>query len=141
MGLSFKVIIIFILISIINILSTTHMFPVMLMGINFYLFSKLLDESKYYGVLISIVVFAIFEINHGFPLLSISLLSFILYSIVVPYFMTNVSILNRSKVASISIFYLSLFILLAFVYEMSFILFMQLILNFLFDIFIGFVIL
>lgn len=141
MALSFKVIIVFILISIINILSATHMFPVMLMGINFYLFSRLLDDNKYYGVLMSVVVFTIFEINHGFPLLSISLLSLILYSIILPYFMTNVSILNRSKVASISIFYLSLFILLALVYEMNFILFIQLILNFLFDIFIGFVIL
>ncbi len=132
---------IFLIISLVNIISTTHMIPIMLIGINFYLFTKLLDEKKYYGVLASIFVFIIFEINHGFPLMSIPLLAYILHILIIPYFMTNLSILNRSKLMSISVFYLALYIFLFIAYDVNSLLSVQLLLNLLLDLIVGFILL
>lgn len=117
------------------------MIPIMLIGINFYLFTKLLDEKKYYGVLASIFVFIIFEINHGFPLMSIPLLAYILHILIIPYFMTNLSILNRSKLMSISVFYLALYIFLFIAYDVNSLLSVQLLLNLLLDLIVGFILL
>ena len=108
-----KLFIIFICISIVNIISTTHLISILLVGVIYYIFSLTLYYKEYYKLIWSILTFLVFEINFGFPLFSISLFSYFIYLVVVPYFTINLSLNRTNYITALAIFYIFFGLLVA----------------------------
>jgi len=131
----------FIFTSILNIILTTHLYPIMAIGVIYYIFSVLLHQKEYYKLCWSICSFLIFEINFGFPIFSIVLLSYFIHTIVVPYLSINLSINKSNYLFTILIFYIVFIIFMTLFYSLTQDLLSQLLINYFIDIIILMVIL
>ena len=78
--------VLFILISIIiiNILSSIYFMPLILLGSVFIFFTQCLTKKYYYLCLLITSVILFIELNNGFPLFSLVLLSIFLYLYIIP---------------------------------------------------------
>jgi hypothetical protein len=126
----------FLFISLINTIATTHLYPIMLLGVIYYIFSYLLNSKEYYKILWIIFTFIIFEINFGFPFFSIILLSYFNYSIVIPYLSTNLSFNKDNYFLSTLIYYIIFYVFLILFYSTTENLMIQVFVNYIIDILI-----
>jgi hypothetical protein len=95
----------FICISLVNIISTTHFFPIMLIGVNFVIFSHLLHKEEYYKITFPILTFLVFEINFGIPYFSTALLSFVFLRLLLPYLKTTFTFSSSNYYIQNMLFY------------------------------------
>jgi hypothetical protein len=75
----------------VNVISTTHFYPILFIGVIYYLFSNLLHKKEYYKLFWFLPAFLIFEVNFGLPIFSMIILSYIVFSFIIPAFSSNLS--------------------------------------------------
>jgi hypothetical protein len=126
----------FVVTALINIVTTTHLYSILLIGFTYYIFSNILESKQYAKLVWSIFTFLVFEINFGFPIFSILLFSYFIYIVVIPYFSANLSFNHNNYLVSILIYYSLFAILVSFQDTFTFDLFFKLFYNYIIDIFL-----
>lgn len=117
----------------INIISSTHFFPIMLAGIIFLSLKKAVKNSYYYSALVLIIAFLFIEYNNGFMPFSLTLLAFFIYLFVIPNLTRVISLHNLNSYIYILTFYLGMIILWSFTNGFSFYLIKNVFINILID--------
>jgi hypothetical protein len=115
----FRLFLIFIFVSCVNLISTIHFYPLMLLGLTYYIYSYLLSQKNYYKLIWSIFTFVIFEINFGFPIFSIILLSYFIHILVIPFISSKLSFNKDNYIIIIFIFYIIFAIFMGTFYTFS----------------------
>jgi hypothetical protein len=93
----------------VNVISTTHFYPILFIGVIYYLFSNLLHKKEYYKLFWLLPAFLIFEVNFGFPIFSMIILSYIVFSFIIPAFSSNLSFSKSNYFIGLFIFYIIFF--------------------------------
>ena len=126
-----------IIVSLVNILFSTHFIPIMFIGVLLISFINALDNKYYYLLSWIILVFLIVENTQGFRCLSLVTLAFVIYIFIKPSIQQIFSSFDMLKILYISIFYLGIIFLHthSFAYGNNLIIIIAI--NFLLDILIG----
>lgn len=123
-----------------NIIFSTYFIPVLLVGTIFKIFLDALKKERYYLLSFIILIFLIIEVNQGFKLFSLSLISLFLYYFIIPklkHLFSSSILIDSTFIFS---FYLSIAIMIQFFDKLNFDTFLIFIANFIIDILIiGFV--
>ena len=93
----------------VNVISTTHFYPILFIGVIYYLFSNLLHKKEYYKLFWLLPAFLIFEVNFGLPIFSMIILSYIVFSFIIPAFSSNLSFSKSNYFIGLFIFYIIFF--------------------------------
>jgi hypothetical protein len=93
----------------VNVISSTHFYPILFIGVIYYLFSNLLHKKEYYKLFWLLPAFLIFEVNFGLPIFSMIILSYIVFSIIIPAFSANLSFAKSNYFIGLFIFYIIFF--------------------------------
>ena len=93
----------------VNVISTTHFYPILFIGVIYYIFSYLLHKKEYYKLFWLLPAFLIFEVNFGFPIFSMIILSYIVFSFIIPAFSSNLSFSKSNYFIGLFIFYIIFF--------------------------------
>ena len=129
----FIVFIIFLTVSTINIILSVHFITVLLAGVVFATFIHSLNFKNYRSLMISIFTFIFIEISNGISIGSLSLLSFFIYTFIVPkmgnYLKSKVLYFGILNIA----FYIGVFFLFSIHSEINNILTSKIFFNFILD--------
>jgi hypothetical protein len=93
----------------VNVISSTHFYPILFIGVIYYLFSNLLHKKEYYKLFWLLPAFLIFEVNFGLPIFSMIILSYIVFSFIIPAFSSNLSFSKSNYFIGLFIFYIIFF--------------------------------
>ena len=99
---------------IINILLPVHFISLLLIGVIYTAFTKLLKEENYTLFTLVIIAFSIIELAQGLKLFSLSLLAFFIHIIISPLFNKIFTSKKLVRVIIVFIFILELYYFLAF---------------------------
>ena len=124
----------FISISLINILFSVHFVPIMLVGILFLAFVKMLENKSFYSLLWIIMAFLIVENIQGFKAFSLVFLAFFIYIFIKPNIEHIFSSYDILKKIYIIIFYISIGFLYSFFETFDMLLVSKIIINLILDI-------
>lgn len=80
----FIIFLLFIIVSITNVLFTVHFIAIFLIGVLFMAFVICLEKGYTYSMILILFTFTIVETSHGLKLLSLSLVAFFIYFFIVP---------------------------------------------------------
>ena len=105
---SIVILILFIGISIANILFSVHFIPVMFAGIIFISFIKTLESKSYYSLFLIFLTFLVIENIQGFRAFSLVLIALSIYIFIKPYIQQIFSSYDLLNSLYITIFYLFL---------------------------------
>jgi len=132
----FVVFILFLIVAIFNIILSVHFITILFAGIIFTSFIHSISFKYYWSLVFSIFAFVFIEISNGLSIGSLSLVSFFIYTFIVPkignYLKSQIfyfGILNM-------IFYIGVFLLFSINSEINNILVSKIILNFILDLFL-----
>jgi len=95
----------------INIISSIYFFPILFLGVLFISFVICLKRRHNYSLFFIIITFCFIEINNGFKIFSLSLLSTFVYLFIAPYIKRTLSFNNLNPYIYISVFYLGVYIM------------------------------
>ncbi|MEA2017690.1 MAG: hypothetical protein U9N59_04520 [Campylobacterota bacterium] len=133
-------IIILTIIALSNIIFSTYFISILLVGVVFKIFLDALKKEYYYLLSFTIFIFLIIEVNQGFKLFSLSLISLFLYYFIIPklkHLFSSSIMINGTFILS---FYLCLAIMIQFFDTLNLDIFLVFLTNFILDIFIiGFI--
>ncbi len=111
--------ILFLSISLLNLLLSTHFIPIMFAGILFLAFITTISKKYYYSLFWVMLSFMIVANTQGFSLFSLIILSFLIYIFIKPYIDQVFSSYDIVKSLYIIIFYLGIMLLYIFTNEFS----------------------
>lgn len=117
----------------VNIISSTHFYPIMLAGIVFLTLKKCVKHGYNYSAFSLVIAFLFIEYNNGFIPFSLSLLSFFIYFFVIPNLTRVISLHNLNNYIFILSFYLGMGILWSFTNGFSFYLLKNIFINVILD--------
>lgn len=80
----FIIFLLFIIVSITNVLFTVHFIAIFLIGVLFMAFVRCLEKGYTYSMILILFTFTIVETSHGLKFLSLSLVAFFIYFFIVP---------------------------------------------------------
>ena len=103
----FYIVLLFFVVTFLNISFTVHFIPIMLAGLVFSVFVHVYEKENYYSLALVILTFIVIEISQGMPFLSLSLLSFIIYIFVMPKIKQLFSLGELDQLLFVLIFYLA----------------------------------
>jgi hypothetical protein len=121
-------------VSIINIFLPVHFLSLLLIGVIYTLFAKLLKEGNYALFTLMIIAFSFIELSQGLKLFSLSLLAFFIHIFISPLFNKILTSQKLVRVMIIFIFYLGTALLFSFLGEVTYELVAILLVNYLIDI-------
>lgn len=98
----------------VNILSTIYFFPILFTGILFMAFFISLKRRYYYSLMIVIITFCFIELNNGFKIFSLSLLSTFVYVFIAPYIKRTLSFTSLNSYIYMAVFYFGIYIMWSF---------------------------
>jgi hypothetical protein len=123
-----------------NIIFSIYFVTILFVGVVFKIFLDTLKNNSYYLLTIVIFVFLIIEVNQGFKLFSLSLISLFLYYFIIPRLKHLFSSSIMIDITFILSFYFALAIMIQFYDNLNFNILYIFIYNFIFDmLLIGFV--
>lgn len=96
---------------IVNAISAVHFFPILLLGPIFMAFFVALKRRYGYSLFFVLLTILLIELNNGFMPFSLIMLSFFLYSFIIPYLKRVLSLDSINAYVYIAVFYLGVFIL------------------------------
>lgn len=95
----------------INVISSIYFFPILFLGILFMAFFVSLKKRYNYSLIFVIITFCFIEINNGFKIFSLSLLSTFIYLFIVPYIRKTLSFSSLYAYIYMGVFYLGIYIM------------------------------
>lgn len=95
----------------VNIISSIYFFPILFIGVLFISFFICLKRRHHYSLIFIIITFCLIEINNGFKLFSLSLLSTFVYVFIAPYIKRTLSFNSLNPYIYIAVFYLGVYIM------------------------------
>jgi len=127
---------IFLIVSILNIILSVHFITILFVGVIFTSFIHSISFKYYWSLVFSILAFIFIEISNGLSIGSLSLVSFFIYTFIVP----KIGNYLKSKIVYLGIlnliFYSGVFLLFSINSEINNILVSKIILNFILDLFL-----
>jgi len=121
-------------VSFINIFLPVHFLSLLLIGVIYTAFTKLLKEENYTLFALMIIAFSIIELAQGLKLFSLSLLAFFIHIFIAPLLNKMLTSQKLVQVMIIFIFYLGTALLFSFLGEVNYELVAILLINYLIDI-------
>jgi hypothetical protein len=121
-------------VSFINIFLPVHFLSLLLIGVIYTAFTKLLKEENYTLFALMIIAFSIIELAQGLKLFSLSLLAFFIHIFIAPLLNKMLTSQKLVQVMIIFIFYLGTVLLFSFLGEVNYELVAILLINYLIDI-------
>ncbi len=123
-----------------NIIFSTYFISVLLVGVVFKIFLDAVKKEYNYLLAFSIFTFLLIEVNQGFKLFSLSLISLFLYYFIIPRLKHLLSSAIMINITFILSFYLSIAIMVQFFDKLNLDIYFIFLLNFILDILIiGFI--
>ena len=126
----------FLIVSIVNIISTVHFVSILLGGIVFMAFIRCVEKKYYYSLSLIVFSFIIIENTQGLKIFSLSLLSYFIYLFVIPKLKTFLTSINLYTFSIILSFYAGMVILYMFLGDINLEFISKVIMNYFLDIFI-----
>jgi hypothetical protein len=121
-------------VSFINIFLPVHFLSLLLIGVIYTAFTKLIKEENYTLFALMIIAFSIIELAQGLKLFSLSLLAFFIHIFIAPLLNKMLTSQKLVQVMIIFIFYLGTALLFSFLGEVNYELVAILLINYLIDI-------
>ncbi|MCK9162239.1 MAG: hypothetical protein RBQ81_05925 [Arcobacteraceae bacterium] len=120
---SFQTIIVLTTLSVIisNLLSSVHFIPLTMAGVLFHLTKESLDQKSYYSLIIILIGFLFIESTQGFAIFSLFIISFVLYTIILP-FIKRIFTFDKFKIIFDTIIFYLLILLINFLATNEFLL-------------------
>ena len=128
--------ILFIGVSLANILLSVHFIPLMFAGVMFIAFIKTLQNRYYYSLFLVVLTFFVIENTQGFKTFSLLLIALFIYIFVKSYLEQLLSSSDIVKSLYIVVFYLCLILVYSFFNEFDMNLLTNIIINIIIDVII-----
>jgi hypothetical protein len=132
----FNIFLMFIIISLINILMPVHFISILLAGFVFMAFIYCVKYKYYYSLFFVFMTFIFIEISSGLNIGTLSLLSYFIYLFLVPNIKYFLSSKTFYLIILIMFFYLGVFLLFAINTEVNQVLVSKIVINYIIDIFL-----
>ena len=126
----------FIIISLINILMPVHFISILLAGFVFMAFIYCIKYKYYYSLFFVILTFVFIEISNGLNIGTLSLLSFFIYVFLVPKIKYFLASKTFYLIILIMLFYVGIFLLFAISGDINQVLISKIVINYIIDIFL-----
>jgi hypothetical protein len=125
-----------IFVGIVNVFLPVHFLSLLLIGVIYTAFTKLLEKEDYTSLSLMIVAFSIIELAQGLKLFSLSLLAFFIYIFIAPRLKNVLSSTKIFTLLIVFIFYIGTVVLFSFLGEITYELAAILLINYFIDILI-----
>ncbi len=129
----FYVILLFFIVTFLNIIFSVHFIPIILAGVVFTAFIYVYEKEYYYSLALTVVTFFVIESSQGLPLFSLSLLSFLIYIFIIPKLKQLFSLGELDLLLFVLIFYFIFLVLFSIIKGFSISVILKIFLNIFID--------
>jgi hypothetical protein len=119
-----------------NIILSVHFISILLAGVVFIAFIRVMEKKYYYSLILIILSFSIIETMQGLKLFSLLFLSLFIYIFIIPKLKVFLTSINFYTIILLFIFYSEVVILFAFLGDINGLFLSKIVINYFIDIFI-----